>query len=104
MRAPHGARLPGIPDSAKLPAAATARSVKFMRTAANDPGMFRRKRGRFIEDSIHRAYIHHIRRAQRFIYIENQYFLGSSHVRPSYPPPLPPALFPVCTLHGCCGN
>jgi len=55
------------------------RSVKFMRTAANDPGMFRRKRGRFIEDSIHRAYIHHIRRAQRFIYIENQYFLGSSH-------------------------
>lgn len=25
------------------------------------------------------AYVHAIRRAQRFIYIENQYFLGSSH-------------------------
>lgn len=25
------------------------------------------------------AYVHAIRRARRFIYIENQYFLGSSH-------------------------
>eukprot|EP01013_Petalomonas_cantuscygni_P030816 TRINITY_DN56886_c0_g1_i1.p1 TRINITY_DN56886_c0_g1~~TRINITY_DN56886_c0_g1_i1.p1 ORF type:complete len:969 (-),score=190.09 TRINITY_DN56886_c0_g1_i1:276-3182(-) len=32
------------------------------------------------DDSIHRAYVHLIRRAQRFIYIENQYFLGSSHL------------------------
>jgi phospholipase D1/2 len=36
------------------------------------------KKGRLVDDSIHRAYVHHIRRAQRFIYIENQYFLGSS--------------------------
>eukprot|EP01006_Ploeotia_vitrea_P003510 TRINITY_DN112744_c0_g1_i1.p1 TRINITY_DN112744_c0_g1~~TRINITY_DN112744_c0_g1_i1.p1 ORF type:complete len:928 (-),score=114.69 TRINITY_DN112744_c0_g1_i1:138-2516(-) len=31
-----------------------------------------------IEYSIQEAYIHHIRRAKRFIYFENQYFLGSS--------------------------
>eukprot|EP01012_Entosiphon_sulcatum_P017982 TRINITY_DN2272_c0_g1_i2.p1 TRINITY_DN2272_c0_g1~~TRINITY_DN2272_c0_g1_i2.p1 ORF type:complete len:1003 (+),score=261.19 TRINITY_DN2272_c0_g1_i2:254-3262(+) len=31
-----------------------------------------------VEKGIQMAYIHHIRRAQRFIYIENQYFLGSS--------------------------
>jgi len=30
--------------------------------------------------SIQNAYVHHIRCAQRFIYIENQYFLGSSHL------------------------
>merc|ERR1712007_363133 len=29
--------------------------------------------------SIQHAYVHHIRNAKRFIYIENQYFLGSSH-------------------------
>lgn len=37
------------------------------------------KKGRVFDNSLHRAYIHHIRRAKRFIYIENQYFLGSSH-------------------------
>ncbi|URE32011.1 hypothetical protein MUK42_01782, partial [Musa troglodytarum] len=31
-----------------------------------------------IDMSIHRAYVHAIRAAQHFIYIENQYFLGSS--------------------------
>eukprot|EP00668_Euglena_longa_P033151 GGOE01042678.1.p1 GENE.GGOE01042678.1~~GGOE01042678.1.p1 ORF type:complete len:644 (-),score=227.81 GGOE01042678.1:277-2208(-) len=31
-----------------------------------------------VERGIYEAYIHHIHRAQRFIYIENQYFLGSS--------------------------
>lgn len=31
-----------------------------------------------IDKSIHEGYIHAIRRAKRFIYIENQYFLGSS--------------------------
>jgi phospholipase D1/2 len=30
--------------------------------------------------SVAQAYITAIRRAQHFIYIENQYFLGSSHV------------------------
>lgn len=32
------------------------------------------------EATIHQAYVHMIRRAERFIYIENQYFLGSSHL------------------------
>ena len=35
------------------------------------------KKRRNCDDSIHRAYTHHIRRAKRFIYIENQYFQGS---------------------------
>lgn len=33
-----------------------------------------------VETSIHDAYIHAIRRAKGFIFLENQYFLGSSHV------------------------
>lgn len=37
------------------------------------------KKGRAFDSSIHRAYIHQIRRAKHFIYIENQYFLGSAH-------------------------
>jgi hypothetical protein len=31
-----------------------------------------------IDMSIHTAYVHAIRAAQHFIYIENQYFIGSS--------------------------
>mmetsp|Transcript_12219 Transcript_12219/g.26305 ORF Transcript_12219/g.26305 Transcript_12219/m.26305 type:complete len:916 (-) Transcript_12219:216-2963(-) len=37
-----------------------------------------RKKGRLVDDSIHRSMIHHIRRARHFIYIESQYFMGSS--------------------------
>lgn len=36
-------------------------------------------KGKGYDDSIMRAYVHHIRRAKKFIYIENQYFLGSSY-------------------------
>jgi len=36
--------------------------------------------GRLVERSIHQAYVVHIRRAERFLYIENQYFIGSSHL------------------------
>lgn len=32
------------------------------------------------DKSIHKAYIHHIRNAKHFIYLENQYFIGSSHM------------------------
>lgn len=39
--------------------------------------------GKVIDASIHSAYVTAIRRAQRFIYIENQYFLGSSHAWPA---------------------
>ncbi|KAF2357653.1 Phospholipase D-like domain [Trinorchestia longiramus] len=42
-------------------------------------GLFKNK-GIELEDSIHRAYIHQIQRSKRFIYIENQYFMGSSHL------------------------
>uniref|UniRef100_A0A804KLZ8 phospholipase D n=1 Tax=Musa acuminata subsp. malaccensis TaxID=214687 RepID=A0A804KLZ8_MUSAM len=37
-----------------------------------------------IDKSIHTAYVKAIRSAQHFIYIENQYFLGSSYGWPSY--------------------
>ena len=36
------------------------------------------KKGRLVDNSIHLSNIHHIRRAQHFIYIESQYFLSSS--------------------------
>ncbi|KAK9865095.1 hypothetical protein WJX84_006038 [Apatococcus fuscideae] len=34
---------------------------------------------RTVDFSIQAAYVHAIRRARRFLYVENQYFLGSSH-------------------------
>ncbi|WJX53355.1 phospholipase D [Trifolium repens] len=37
-----------------------------------------------VDQSIHAAYVKAIRSAERFIYIENQYFLGSSYHWPSY--------------------
>jgi len=37
-----------------------------------------------IDMSIQTAYVHAIRSAQHFIYIENQYFLGSSYNWDSY--------------------
>jgi phospholipase D1/2 len=36
------------------------------------------KKGRLVDNSIHMTNIHHIRRAKHFIYIESQYFMGSS--------------------------
>lgn len=33
-----------------------------------------------IDASIHHAYIELIRKAKRYIYVENQYFLGSAHL------------------------
>lgn len=38
-----------------------------------------KRKGKYVDDSIHRAYIHHIRKADKFIFIENQYFLGSAY-------------------------
>ena len=40
---------------------------------------FTTKKGRSVDNSIMRAYTWAIRRAKRFIYIENQYFMGSAH-------------------------
>jgi phospholipase D1/2 len=36
------------------------------------------KKGRLVDTSIHTTNIHQIRRAKHFIYIESQYFMGSS--------------------------
>ncbi|KAF2368524.1 Phospholipase D C-terminal [Trinorchestia longiramus] len=35
--------------------------------------------GTRIDNSLHRAYLHHIRRSKRFIYVETSHFIGSSH-------------------------
>ena len=35
------------------------------------------ERSEKIEDTIHNGYTHHIRRAHNYIFIENQYFLGT---------------------------
>lgn len=43
-----------------------------------NPTSLNMKKGRLLEAHIVRAYIHHIRTADRFIYIENQYFTGGS--------------------------
>lgn len=43
------------------------------------PGLVARQSA-LVDHSIHDAYIHAIRRAKSHIYIENQYFLGSSHM------------------------
>lgn len=40
---------------------------------------FTTKKGRSVDNSIMRAYTEAIRRAKRFIYIENQYFMGSAY-------------------------
>ncbi|XP_037801148.1 phospholipase D alpha 1-like isoform X2 [Penaeus monodon] len=62
-------------------------NVQFFRSINSDSAQFDSnvldklltRKGRLYENSIQRAYVHHIRRAKRFIYIENQYFLGSAH-------------------------
>lgn len=33
-----------------------------------------------VDNSIHKAYVHHIRSAKHFIYIESQYFIGGCHM------------------------
>lgn len=62
-------------------------SVQIFRSISEDSVKFKEskikslltKKGRQIDNSLQRAYIHHIQKAEKFIYIENQYFMGSSH-------------------------
>ena len=62
-------------------------NVQYFRSINSDSVMFdhnalehvKSRKGRNYDDSIQQAYVHHIRRSKRFIYIENQYFMGSSH-------------------------
>ena len=44
----------------------------------NEIRMFR-KYGRLIDNSIMRQYVNLIRNAQSYIYLENQYFIGSAY-------------------------
>jgi phospholipase D1/2 len=50
---------------------AAGRGIKYNR-------VLDQKKGRLVDNSIHLTNIHHIRRAKHFIYIESQYFMGSS--------------------------
>ncbi|GLT74157.1 hypothetical protein SLA2020_459710 [Shorea laevis] len=51
-------------------------------------------KGLVIDKSIQTAYIQAIRSAQHYIYIENQYFIGSSYAWPSYKSPRADNLIP----------
>ena len=64
-------------------------NVQLLRSITDDSAVFTSeagmhtlttKKSRTIEDSILKAYVKLIRTAERFVYIENQYFLGSAHV------------------------
>jgi len=53
----------------------TSDSAEFSPTRANN---LHRKYGKYIDNSIEKAYVNIIRQAEKYIYIENQYFLGSA--------------------------
>lgn len=63
-------------------------NVQLFRSISNDSSTFIgfslknmvKRGGEQVEDGIHKAYLHQIQRAQKFIYVENQYFMGSSHL------------------------
>jgi phospholipase D1/2 len=55
----------------------TSDSVDFLKTPPSY--ILNKKKGRSIESSIAQAYVQMIRNARNFIYIENQYFLGSAY-------------------------
>jgi len=57
----------------------TSDSVVFDQEKARDEMLLSRKKGRLVEQSITQAYIQMIRNAQNFVYIENQYFMGSAY-------------------------
>jgi len=59
-------------------------SVQIFRSIDTDcadlePVRLLHKKGILFDMSVQCAYVHNIRRAKRFLYIENQYFMGSSH-------------------------
>lgn len=74
-------------DDEEIPKRAVSWNVQLFRSINCDSAKFdkvayvtlRERKGRGFDDSIHRAYVHQIRRAENYLYIENQYFLGSSH-------------------------
>jgi len=62
-------------------------NVQFFRSITSDSAVFNpekskrlnSKKGRTVDASIAQAYIQSIRNAENFIYVENQYFLGSAY-------------------------
>ena len=62
-------------------------NVQLFRSISSDSASFDlekintipRRKGKYVDDSIHRAYVHQIRQADKFLFIENQYFLGSAY-------------------------
>jgi len=62
-------------------------NVQFFRSITSDSAefdpsrtsMMNSKKGRVVDASIGQAYVQQIRNADRFIYVENQYFLGSAY-------------------------
>ena len=62
-------------------------NVQFFRSITSDSANFHQelsehlnsKKGRMVDSSIAQAYVQMIRSAENFIYIENQYFLGSAY-------------------------
>ena len=67
---------------------ARAWNCQFFRSITNDSALFldtngmkkmNSKKGRVVDSSIAQAYIQIIRNAEHFIFIENQYFLGSAY-------------------------
>jgi len=57
----------------------TSDSAEFDSEKRDNPSYLNRKKGRIVEHSITTAYIQMIRNAQYFLYIENQYFMGSAY-------------------------
>lgn len=68
----------------------TLLNIIISRSITRDSAAFEAERGSTLtkkakidcEDSIHQSYVHQIRIAQHYIYIENQYFLGSAYAWP----------------------
>ena len=58
----------------------TSDAVKFdNEKLSKNPLLLNGKKGKKVENSIAQSYVHAIRGAQNFIYIENQYFMGSAY-------------------------
>ncbi|KAK7078977.1 Phospholipase D, partial [Halocaridina rubra] len=76
-----------ILDEAAICEEGTSWNAQLFRSITSDSALFDfdrissipKRKGKYVDDSIHRAYIHQIRRADSFLFIENQYFLGSAY-------------------------
>ena len=65
----------GGPWVAQILRSITSDSAEFSPSRSQN---LHRKYGRYIDNSIAKAYVNAIRNARNYVYIENQYFLGSA--------------------------